>query len=251
MIFSIKLLKMSPTLLGVRVLQIWLHCAGLRCQTSKSANRKIVQERIARARTLGHRKYLFTDKLKVHYWASFTQNFRFLSIKMRELELQPQCWQSRLVMGPDPTRAYFWPAVNKRPARLWPRYFLTWAKEIFLTRREKIEKFDVFRRNFTKSTPNHKWLTQPEPQIIDQTWPGSKVFDPDLSLVRHTNAKFVKNLPSRAHSSRALRRRKYLLTHKLKVHHCISFTQFFLDFLSIKMRNLELQPQCWQSSSAH
>jgi len=28
-------------------------------------------------------------------------------------------------MGPDPTRAYFWPAVNKRPTCLWPGYFPT------------------------------------------------------------------------------------------------------------------------------
>jgi len=26
---------------------------------------------------------------------------------------------------PDPTSAYFWPTVNKRPIRLWPGYFLT------------------------------------------------------------------------------------------------------------------------------
>jgi len=26
--------------------------------------------------------------------------------------------------------------------------------------------------------------TQPEPQKIDQTWPGSKIFDPDPSLVK-------------------------------------------------------------------
>jgi len=28
-------------------------------------------------------------------------------------------------IGPDPTRAYFWPAVNKRPTCLWLGYFLT------------------------------------------------------------------------------------------------------------------------------
>jgi len=38
---------------------------------------------------------------------------------------------SQLEMGPDPTRAYFWPAVNKRPTRLWPGYFLTRPEEIF------------------------------------------------------------------------------------------------------------------------
>jgi len=59
-----------------------------------------------------------------------------------------------LEMGPDPTRAYFWPAVNKRLTRLWPEYFLTWPKEIFFTRREKIEKFDIFSENFPN--PNHQ-----------------------------------------------------------------------------------------------
>jgi len=37
---------------------------------------------------------------------------------------------------PDPTRAYFWSAVNMRPTRLWPGYFLTQSEEIFLARRE-------------------------------------------------------------------------------------------------------------------
>jgi len=81
---------------------------------------------------------------------------------------------SQLEMGPDPTRAYFWPAVNKRPTRLQPGYFLTRPEG------KKIEKFDVFRGNFN---PNHKWLTRPEPQKIDPTWPGSKNFDPDPSLI--------------------------------------------------------------------
>jgi len=33
-----------------------------------------------------------------------------------------------LEMGPEPTRAYFWPTVSNRPACLWPdkRFFLTW-----------------------------------------------------------------------------------------------------------------------------
>jgi len=36
-----------------------------------------------------------------------------------------------VVMGPDPTQAYFWPAENKRLTRLWPGYFLTRPEEIF------------------------------------------------------------------------------------------------------------------------
>jgi len=35
-------------------------------------------------------------------------------------------------MGPDPTRAYIWPAVNKRLTRLWPGYFLHNPKRFFL-----------------------------------------------------------------------------------------------------------------------
>jgi len=46
----------------------------------------------------------------------------------------------QLEIGPDLTWAYFWPAVNKGPNSLWPRYFLTQPVEIFLIRREKIEK---------------------------------------------------------------------------------------------------------------
>jgi len=80
-------------------------------------------------------------------------------------------------MGPDLTRDYFWPTVNKRRTRLWPGYFLTRPKEIFLTWSEKIEKFDVFRQNFTNSNPNHKWMTPHDPTRatkIGQSWPGIK-----------------------------------------------------------------------------
>jgi len=41
-------------------------------------------------------------------------------------------WPNWIEMGSDPTRAYFWPAVNKRPAHPWPRHFLTQRKDIFL-----------------------------------------------------------------------------------------------------------------------
>jgi len=34
-------------------------------------------------------------------------------------------------MGPELTRAYFWPAVNNRPTCLWLGYFLTQPKEVF------------------------------------------------------------------------------------------------------------------------
>jgi len=39
------------------------------------------------SRTFGYRKYLYEHELKAHCRASFTQNFKSLSIKMRELGL--------------------------------------------------------------------------------------------------------------------------------------------------------------------
>jgi len=87
-----------------------------------------------------------------------------------------------LEMGPDPTWAYFWPAVNKRATRLQPEYFLTRPEEIFF-KGQTIEKFDIFRGNFPNSNPNHKWLTRPDPSHKKLTRSGSKFFDPDPSLL--------------------------------------------------------------------
>jgi len=66
------------------------------------------------------------------------------------------CLVFRLEMGPDATRAYFWPSRGQ-------------PEEIFFDPREKIKKFDIFRGNFPN--PNHRWLTPPEQQKIDLT-PG-------------------------------------------------------------------------------
>jgi len=60
------------------------------------------------------------------------------------------------------------------------RCFVLWRD--FFTLREKIEKFDILGGNFPNSNPNHKWLTQPKPQKVDPTQPGSKKFDPNPSL---------------------------------------------------------------------
>jgi len=57
-----------------------------------------------------------------------------------------------------------------------------WPEEIFLTRREKIEKFRIFRGNFVNPDPNQRWLTQPNPNNKKLTRPGSKNFDPGPSL---------------------------------------------------------------------
>jgi len=75
-------------------------------------------------------------------------------------------------MGPDPTRAYFWPAVNKRQTRPWPGYFLTWPEEIFFDPKGKKLKNLMFLGE----------LFQIQTQTIDG-WPGSKIIDPDPSLV--------------------------------------------------------------------
>jgi len=87
---------------------------------------------------------------------------------------------SIIEMGPDPTHAYFWPAVNKRLTCLWPGYFSTWPKEIFFDLKEKIEKFYILEEIFQIQTQTiNGWpnQTRPEPQKIDPTrvknfWPG-------------------------------------------------------------------------------
>jgi len=62
----------------------------------------------------------------------------------------------KLEMGPDLTQAYFWPAVNKRPTRLWPGYFLTFFPN-----------------------PNQRWLTWPNPTRATKNWPNpGQNFDP-------------------------------------------------------------------------
>jgi len=79
-------------------------------------------------------------------------------------------------MGSDPTWAYFWPTVKKRPARLWsidPGTFLPHPKRYFLTHREKIEKINIFRGNFPNPNSNHRWPTRP-----DQAWPKPQNIDP-------------------------------------------------------------------------
>jgi len=85
----------------------------------------------------------------------------------------------KVEMGPYLTRAYFWPAVNKRPICLRPGYFLTQPEG------KKIKKFDIYRGNFPNSNPNHKWLPRPDTTQATKNWPdptcGSKLFDPSLT----------------------------------------------------------------------
>jgi len=90
-------------------------------------------------------------------------------------------------LGLDPTwpsLTYYWPAVNKWLIGLWPGYFLTQPGEIFLNRREKIEKFVIFRGNFPNSNP--------KPKMPHSTRPRSKNFWPGLItsfLTQGANAK--------------------------------------------------------------
>jgi len=89
----------------------------------------------------------------------------------------PIRWANHLVppeMGPETTRAYFWPGVNKRPTLLWPGYFLTRPHEIFLTRKVKNWKFGILKGKFSDA--------KPKPKMADLIRPGSKKFDPDSSL---------------------------------------------------------------------
>jgi len=79
-------------------------------------------------------------------------------------------------MGPDPTQAYFWLAVNKRPTHLWPGYILTRLDDIFLSEGEKIEKLGIFRGNFTNPI-NQRWLTWPDPSRVTK-------IDPDPNQVK-------------------------------------------------------------------
>jgi len=70
----------------------------------------------------------------------------------------------------------FDPQVNKTRVLFDPtRWHFFWPEG------EKIEKIDIFRGNFPNPYWNHRWLTWPEP--LKLTRPGSKIFDPDPSLV--------------------------------------------------------------------
>jgi len=80
--------------------------------------------------------------------------------------------------GPDPTRTYFWPAVNKRPTQLWPRYFLTQPNEIlFDPKGKKLKKLTFLGEVFqihTQTTNGWSDPTRPEQQKFDLLDPGQK-----------------------------------------------------------------------------
>jgi len=75
---------------------------------------------------------------------------------------------------PDPTRAYFWPAVNKRPTRLQHGYLPTQPKAIFFAPKGKKLNNLIFLRG----------IFEIQTQTING-WPNPtrvKTFDPDPSL---------------------------------------------------------------------
>jgi len=86
-------------------------------------------------------------------------------------------------MGPDPTRAYFWPTVNKRPTRLWLEYFLTWPEDIFFDPKGKNLKKLAFLREIFQTQTKDGRSDPTRATKIDPTWPGSKNFDLDPSLI--------------------------------------------------------------------
>jgi len=81
---------------------------------------------------------------------------------------------SEVEMGLDPTRAYFWPAVNKRPTRLWPGYFLNRPEEIFFDPKGKTLKNLTFCgaifQTQTQTIDGWPIPTWPEPQKL--AWPN-------------------------------------------------------------------------------
>jgi len=88
---------------------------------------------------------------------------------------------------PDPTRAYFWPAVNKKLTHLWPRYFLTRPEEIlFDPKQKKLENLwfsgEIFQ---TLIQTKDGWPDLRNKKLIR---PKSEIFfDPDPSLLMTIN----------------------------------------------------------------
>jgi len=54
---------------------------------------------------------------------------------------------------------------------------------VFYPEGQKTENFGNIRASFSNPNQRLLTLTQREQQNFDQTWPGSKMFDPDPSLL--------------------------------------------------------------------
>jgi len=63
----------------------------------------------------------------------------------------------QLEMGLDPTRAYIWPAVKKRPTHLWPGCFLTQPEDIFFDLRVKKLKNLMFLGKIFQTQTMNGW----------------------------------------------------------------------------------------------
>jgi len=94
-------------------------------------------------------------------------------------------WRSwEIGMGPDPTQAYFWPALNKRWTCLWLWYFLTQPDEILFIQRENVKKNWFIVKGIGWPNPSNKKMTQTG-KII--TWTlltrvGSAIYGLGLNL---------------------------------------------------------------------
>jgi len=67
--------------------------------------------------------------------------------------------------GPDSTRTYFWPAVNKRPTCCRPRYFLTRPEDIFFDPKGKKLKNLKFLGEIFQ-------IQMADPTWVKKFWPG-------------------------------------------------------------------------------
>jgi len=81
-----------------------------------------------------------------------------------------------LEMCPDLTQTFFWPAVNKRPTCLWPRYFLIRPKDNFWRKKKKNEKFEFLGEIFKTQTQTKDGWPDLSSKKIDPTrvkkfWP--------------------------------------------------------------------------------
>jgi len=81
---------------------------------------------------------------------------------------------------PYPTRAYFWPAVNKKLTRLIPGYFLTRPEDIFFNPKQKklknltfLEEIFQIQTQTTNGWPDPTWVKNfdPNPSLAMTTWP--------------------------------------------------------------------------------
>jgi len=70
-------------------------------------------------------------------------------------------------MNVQPDPSLIWSAVNKKPTRLWPWYFLTWPDEIFFyPKGKKLKNLRFLGGNFPTSNPNQRCLTQPGSSLL-------------------------------------------------------------------------------------